>query len=179
MPFAGHFVPGGYLKAAGQVLQIADHETLFQLIGTAYGGDGNTFQLPDLRGRTIIGACPQLPLGTTERRAEAVLFDGNLPVSVGGSGQPIDNQEPSLALTYLIALQGFFPSPNGGGFSGVEPSLGEVMAVTGVSHRKAGRWRRVSSCQSTRTRPCSRSSAPCTAATGRQPLRCPTCAAGR
>ena len=132
VPFAGHFVPGGYLEAAGQVLQIADHETLFQLIGTTYGGDGiNTFQLPDLRGRTIVGASPQLPLGTTEGQAEAVLFNGNLPVSVGGSGQPIDNQEPSLALTYLIALQGIFPSPNGGGFSEVEPCLGEVMAFAG------------------------------------------------
>jgi microcystin-dependent protein len=132
VPFAGTFVPGGYLEAAGQTLQIADHETLFQLIGTTYGGDGvNTFQLPDLRGRTIVGASPQLPLGATEGQAEALLFNGNLPASLGGSGQPFDNQEPSLALTYLIALQGIFPSRDGGGFSEVEPCLGEVIAFAG------------------------------------------------
>ena len=131
VPFAGNFVPGGYLEAAGQILQIADHETLFQLIGTTYGGDGvTTFQLPDLRGRTIVGASPQLPLGATEGQADAVLFDGNLPVSVGGSGQPFDNQEPSLALTYLISLTGIFPSRDGGVPDG-QQILGEVMAFAG------------------------------------------------
>ncbi|MGE4070423.1 MAG: phage tail protein [Lysobacterales bacterium] len=50
--FAGNFAPAGWQFCAGQLLSIAENETLFQLIGTTYGGDGqNTFALPDLRGR--------------------------------------------------------------------------------------------------------------------------------
>jgi microcystin-dependent protein len=47
----------GYLPAAGQTLSISQNTTLFALLGTTYGGNGvSTFNLPDLRGRTIIGA---------------------------------------------------------------------------------------------------------------------------
>jgi microcystin-dependent protein len=54
--FAGNFAPTGWALCHGQMLQIVDHETLFQLIGTTYGGDGQeTFALPDLRGRVAIG----------------------------------------------------------------------------------------------------------------------------
>jgi microcystin-dependent protein len=50
--FAGNFAPAGWLLCYGQLLPISDNETLFQLIGTTYGGDGQlTFGLPDLRGR--------------------------------------------------------------------------------------------------------------------------------
>lgn len=50
--FAGNFSPVGWLFCEGQLLPIAENETLFQLIGTTYGGDGQTtFGLPDLRGR--------------------------------------------------------------------------------------------------------------------------------
>jgi microcystin-dependent protein len=53
--FAGNFAPAGWMFCAGQLLPISDYETLFQLIGTTYGGDGqNTFALPDLRGRLPI-----------------------------------------------------------------------------------------------------------------------------
>ena len=53
--FAGNFAPNGWLFCDGSVLPIAEYETLFQLIGTTYGGDGqNTFALPDLRGRIPI-----------------------------------------------------------------------------------------------------------------------------
>jgi microcystin-dependent protein len=89
VPFAGTFVPGGFMQAAGQVLQIADHVALFQLIGTTYGGDGmTTFQLPDLRGRTIVGASSQLPIGAIEGQPLSLLSNANLPVSVGGSDNP-------------------------------------------------------------------------------------------
>jgi microcystin-dependent protein len=132
VPFAGTFVPGGFMEAAGQILQIADHDTLFQLIGTTYGGDGmTTFHLPDLRGRTIVGASAQLPIGTTEGQPLSLISNANLPVSVGGSGQPIDNHEPSLALTYLISLTGIFPSQNSGGVDPTEQYLGEVVAFAG------------------------------------------------
>ncbi len=53
--FAGNFPPSGWMFCEGQLLPISENETLFQLIGTTYGGDGeSTFALPDLRGRIPI-----------------------------------------------------------------------------------------------------------------------------
>src|ERR687888_2594849 len=50
--FAVNFAPAGWMFCEGQVLPISEYETLFNLIGTTYGGDGqSTFALPDLRGR--------------------------------------------------------------------------------------------------------------------------------
>lgn len=53
--FAGNFAPAGWMACEGQLLPISENETLFNLIGTTYGGDGqNTFALPDLRSRIPI-----------------------------------------------------------------------------------------------------------------------------
>jgi microcystin-dependent protein len=50
--FAGNFAPAGWMFCEGQQLAISENETLFQLVGTTYGGDGQeNFNLPDLRGR--------------------------------------------------------------------------------------------------------------------------------
>ena len=53
--FAGNFAPAGWMFCNGALMPILENETLFQLIGTTYGGDGqNNFALPDLRGRVPI-----------------------------------------------------------------------------------------------------------------------------
>jgi len=53
--FAGNFPPSGWMFCDGATLPISEYETLFNLIGTTYGGDGQTtFNLPDLRGRVPI-----------------------------------------------------------------------------------------------------------------------------
>jgi len=53
--FAGNFAPAGWAFCDGSLQPISENETLFQLIGTTYGGDGqSTFALPDLRGRLPI-----------------------------------------------------------------------------------------------------------------------------
>ncbi len=53
--FGGNFAPVGWAFCSGQILPISENDTLFQLIGTTYGGDGEeTFGLPDLRGRVPI-----------------------------------------------------------------------------------------------------------------------------
>ena len=68
--FAGTFNPNGWQFCNGQLLPIAENETLFQLIGTTYGGDGqSTFALPDLQSRVPIhqGAGK---FGTTYQLAE-------------------------------------------------------------------------------------------------------------
>jgi microcystin-dependent protein len=130
VPFAGSFAPDGFLQAAGQELQIADYPALFNLIGTIYGGDGvTTFALPDLSGRTVVGAAPQA-VGAYLGQ-ETSLLNSQLPVAAGGSGQPIDNHEPSAALTYMISLQGIFPSSSGGSVDPAQQYLGEVVAFAG------------------------------------------------
>lgn len=54
---AANFCPRGYLEAAGQIMAVTDNTALFSLLGDMYGGDGRTnFALPDLRGRSAIGA---------------------------------------------------------------------------------------------------------------------------
>jgi microcystin-dependent protein len=53
--FGGNFAPSGWMFCAGQLLPISEYDVLFNLIGTTYGGDGqSTFALPDLRGRLPI-----------------------------------------------------------------------------------------------------------------------------
>lgn len=53
--FAGNFAPDGWAFCAGQLMAISENDVLFTLIGTTYGGDGqSTFRLPDLQGRIPI-----------------------------------------------------------------------------------------------------------------------------
>lgn len=55
--FGGSFAPAGWAMCQGQLMPIAENETLFNLIGTTYGGDGQeTFALPDLQGRAPMHA---------------------------------------------------------------------------------------------------------------------------
>lgn len=50
--FGGNFAPAGWAFCNGQILAISEYDSLFSLIGTIYGGNGQTtFALPDLRGR--------------------------------------------------------------------------------------------------------------------------------
>jgi microcystin-dependent protein len=52
---ANNYAPAGWAFCDGSLLPISENETLFQLIGTTYGGDGEmTFAVPDLRGRVPI-----------------------------------------------------------------------------------------------------------------------------
>jgi microcystin-dependent protein len=56
MPVAFNFAPQGWALCNGQLLSISQNSALFALLGTYYGGDGQTtFGLPDLRGRVAVG----------------------------------------------------------------------------------------------------------------------------
>jgi microcystin-dependent protein len=178
--FASNFAPQGYALCNGQILAISTNTALFSLIGTYYGGNGQTnFALPDLRGRTPIhtggnsGQGPGLSayvLGQFGGVENVALSTGQMPshthsfnvnktagtsaapgntsfISAGpgtgsgpnasalktyttdaspanlvtlnpqailtaGSSQPHNNIQPYLAVNYVIALQGVFPSRN-------------------------------------------------------------------
>ena len=57
MLFAGNFAPRGWAFCSGQILSIAQNTALFSILGTTYGGNGQTtFALPDLRGRVAISS---------------------------------------------------------------------------------------------------------------------------
>jgi len=69
--FAGNFAPAGWAFCEGQMMPISENETLFNLIGTTYGGDGQeTFALPDLRGRVPLHSGTHPPSGRTLTQGE-------------------------------------------------------------------------------------------------------------
>jgi len=95
--FAGNFAPAGWMFCEGQLLPISEYETLFNLIGTTYGGDGqSTFALPDLRGRLPIhqgngftlaenGGVETVTLTTTQIPVHSHAFLGSLNPGIQNS----------------------------------------------------------------------------------------------
>lgn len=78
--FAGNFAPAGWMLCEGQLLPISENETLFNLIGTTYGGDGqNTFALPDLRGRLAVHQGSGFTLAQTGGTEEVTLTLNQIP----------------------------------------------------------------------------------------------------
>jgi microcystin-dependent protein len=83
--FAGNFAPRGYALCQGQILSIAQNTALFSILGTTYGGNGQTtFALPDLRGRSPISSgqgpgLSDISLGEQAGRASVSLLVSNLP----------------------------------------------------------------------------------------------------
>jgi microcystin-dependent protein len=78
--FAGNFAPAGWMFCEGQLLPISENETLFQLIGTTYGGDGqSTFALPDLRGRLPLHQGNSFVLAETGGVEEITLTVSQIP----------------------------------------------------------------------------------------------------
>ena len=119
--FAGNFPPVGWLLCAGQLLPISENEVLFQLIGTTYGGNGQTtFGLPDLRGRTPIHSAQNHYLGEKGGQEAHTLTIAELPTHVhaanatnnGGttntvSGNVLSNLAPNelyVGASSLVAL---------------------------------------------------------------------------
>lgn len=124
--FAGNFAPNGTFACEGQLLSIAEYSALFAIIGTTYGGDGQTtFALPDLRGRTPVHTGNGVSLGQVLGTETTTLTTANLPVEMGGSATPVSNYGPSLGLNFAIALSGIFPSQNARELKGsaAEPDL--------------------------------------------------------
>ena len=78
--FAGNFAPAGWMFCEGQLLPIEENETLFQLLGTIYGGDGQiTFALPDLRGRIPVHQGNGFILAETGGAEEITLTVSQIP----------------------------------------------------------------------------------------------------
>jgi len=77
---AGNLLPKGWAYCNGQLLPINQFQLMFALLGTFYGGDGQTtFALPDLRGRFPIHASDPADVGTSGGAERVVLTAANLP----------------------------------------------------------------------------------------------------
>jgi microcystin-dependent protein len=159
--FAGNFAPRGWALCEGQLLPISQNTALFSILGTTYGGNGQTtFALPDLRGRVCIqpGQGPGLSnynLGQPGGAESVTLLVNNMPahnhsynaastgegerkatgaalaapaaniyttknpidtamnaqvIGMAGGSQPVEIMQPYLAVNWLIALEGIYPS---------------------------------------------------------------------
>ncbi|HLN97451.1 MAG TPA: tail fiber protein [Pyrinomonadaceae bacterium] len=116
--FAGNFAPAGWMFCEGQLLPISENETLFQLIGTTYGGDGqSTFGLPDLRGRLPLHMGNGFTLAESGGAEEITLTTQQIPshthplfCSSGGQATNSNPQSgvwaPSDALQYSTQAAG-------------------------------------------------------------------------
>jgi microcystin-dependent protein len=111
--FAGNFAPAGWMFCEGQLVPISENETLFQLIGTSYGGDGeSTFALPDLRGRIPIHQGNGFILAETGGAEEITLTVSQIPAhshpllgsaTNGGQPGPGNNLLSNSTITSLYA----------------------------------------------------------------------------
>ncbi|MFW0739222.1 phage tail protein [Flavobacterium sp. T12S277] len=174
--FAGNFAPRGWAFCNGQILSIAQNTALFSILGTTYGGNGQTtFALPNLQGATAIGqgtspggtyvlgqaaGTPNVSILTSNLPAHVHAGPGKISVSATnasdstpvagasiaipgalvsrvftptlgfatatpsvdllsnvttgatGSNLPISIMQPYVALSYIICLEGIFPSRN-------------------------------------------------------------------
>jgi len=109
--FAGNFAPVGWALCQGQVIPISENPTLFQLIGTTYGGDGqNTFALPNLQSRVPIHTAPSFALGQTGGEETVTLATSQIlahthPVSATtGTGTQSSPAHNILANSTTVAL---------------------------------------------------------------------------
>lgn len=96
--FAGTFAPSGWALCEGQILPIVENEALFNLIGTSYGGDGQTtFALPDLRGRVPLHQGNGFVLSQRGGAESVALLPAQLPQHshlLMASADPADSPNP-------------------------------------------------------------------------------------
>jgi microcystin-dependent protein len=115
LPVGFTFAPNGWLSCDGSLQPISQYETLFALIGTTYGGDGqSTFGLPDLRGRTPLhfgGNYVQGQLGGLEN---VTLTINQMPIHNHQVNVNSNNQSSASANNAYVAAGplAFLKNPN-------------------------------------------------------------------
>ncbi len=111
--FAGNFAPAGWMLCSGQVLAISENETLFNLIGTTYGGDGqSTFALPDLQSRVPIHFGNGFILAETGGAEEITLTVQQIPVHshpLLGSTNNSSSTDPTGNVGARVTVAAVFP----------------------------------------------------------------------
>jgi microcystin-dependent protein len=100
--FGGNFAPVGWMLCNGQLLQISGNETLFNLIGTTYGGDGqSTFALPNLQSRVPVHQGPGFPIAQMAGSETVTLTTAQIPPhshpAIASSASGANQTSPSNA----------------------------------------------------------------------------------
>ncbi|HAM70328.1 MAG TPA: phage tail protein [Verrucomicrobiales bacterium] len=117
--FGGYFAPAGWAFCDGQLLAIAGNEALFNLIGTQYGGDGQTtFGLPDLRGRAPMHS-PGL-IGAAWGSEGIALTVAQIPPhahGMQGSADPASDRNPRGALPAITEKPAYHDATGGTGLA--------------------------------------------------------------
>jgi microcystin-dependent protein len=109
--FAGNFAPKNWAFCQGQILAIASNTALFSILGTVYGGNGTTtFGLPDLRGRSVVGA------GSGPGLSPYVLGEqvGTETSTITTSQMPAHVHPVQVVITPAAASSASVPNPVGG-----------------------------------------------------------------
>lgn len=133
--FGFNFPPRGWAFCDGQILSIAQNTALFSLLGTTYGGNGQTtFALPDLRGRSIVHAgqgpgLSNISQGEMAGRENITLTLNNMPTHNHGVSVAVNtgSGEESSSTSYLSSHAGAFNEA---------PTAGALLA--GVNQVNAG-----------------------------------------
>ena len=95
-PFAGNFAPRNWALCQGQIMSIAQNTALFSILGTTYGGNGQTtFALPDLRGRQVLGVGQGPGLSNYDLGQE----DGHETHTLLMSEMPLHNHQAQMTIT--------------------------------------------------------------------------------
>lgn len=121
--FAGNFAPSGWAFCNGQILPLAQNAALFSLLGTTYGGNGQTnFALPDLQGRVPMqpGQGPGLSLrnlGESGGSATVALTESEMPAhshALSATTAPADDDDPAgkLLATAAEGVHVYGPAQN-------------------------------------------------------------------
>lgn len=112
--FGFNFAPRNYMFAAGQLLPIAQYTALFSILGTTYGGNGQTnFALPDLRGRIPMGngsgaGLSPHDLGEMSGTETVTLLTTEMPAHIHGVTTKVDPS--STANMTDVPTNGYFIS---------------------------------------------------------------------
>lgn len=129
--FAGNFAPAGWMFCAGQLLPISEYETLFQLVGTTYGGDGqSTFALPNMQGRLPVHMGSGYTIAETGGVETVTLTSNQIPShshSLGGKAPTAS--APTGNATHTTPAGNVFAGGAIKAYANVTPSLSLNPAV--------------------------------------------------
>jgi microcystin-dependent protein len=125
--FAGNFAPAGWMFCEGQLLPISNYETLFNLIGTTYGGDGqSTFALPDLRGRLPLHQGGGFTLAETGGVEQVTLTVSQIPAHIHPAIATSNQHTGSIANGSFLAAGADIYLPNTPSNGNMAPAIGNT-----------------------------------------------------
>jgi len=131
--FGGNFCPRNWACCDGQILSIAQNTALFALIGTIYGGNGQTtFALPDFRGRIPVGTGNNISLGETGGSINITLTSNNMPAH-SHQISTIELKSGTANATQTSPVNNVFANTSNHNYAPVSTANGFLGGVTGTT----------------------------------------------